>query len=227
MRIRIVSREGSDYFDTFLLVGKVFKRLHVYLSKAEIDDLVQCRSGAIEHLLVKLQIKIANHSEKRPSSSPLPQAPREVNAIADDSSSTLSGNTAVAGTIINGSPKCGSTRTMQSPLDRLGESRGDLLVPMLELATQAGDETSRLIETPVAPVYPIDSTGKAYLPSNENSKTDFFRQELAERDSLIAELRETIHIFEMKVQKLEQLVRLKDGKVQTLVAKLRSQNSQT
>lgn len=206
---------------------KVFKRLHVYLSKAEIDDLVQCRSGAIEHLLVKLQIKIANHSEKRPSSSPLPQAPREVNAIADDSSSTLSGNTAVAGTIINGSPKCGSTRTMQSPLDRLGESRGDLLVPMLELATQAGDETSRLIETPVAPVYPIDSTGKAYLPSNENSKTDFFRQELAERDSLIAELRETIHIFEMKVQKLEQLVRLKDGKVQTLVAKLRSQNSQT
>jgi hypothetical protein len=30
----------------------------------------------------------------------------------------------------------------------------------------------------------------------------------------------------MKVQKLEQLVRLKDGKIQTLVAKIRSQKPQ-
>lgn len=34
-------------------------------------------------------------------------------------------------------------------------------------------------------------------------------------------------ILEMKVQKLEQLVRLKDGKIQTLVAKLRSQKPQS
>lgn len=38
--------------------GKVFKKLHISLSKQEIDDLVQCQSGAIEHLLVKLQIKV-------------------------------------------------------------------------------------------------------------------------------------------------------------------------
>lgn len=39
-------------------LGKVFKKLHISLSKQEIDDLVQCQSGAIEHLLVKLQIKV-------------------------------------------------------------------------------------------------------------------------------------------------------------------------
>jgi hypothetical protein len=46
---------------------------------------------------------------------------------------------------------------------------------------------------------------------------------LLEKDTTISELQETIQILEMKVQKLEQLVRLKDGKIQTLVAKLRSQ----
>uniref|UniRef100_K3WKI8 Calponin-homology (CH) domain-containing protein n=1 Tax=Globisporangium ultimum (strain ATCC 200006 / CBS 805.95 / DAOM BR144) TaxID=431595 RepID=K3WKI8_GLOUD len=37
---------------------KVFKKLHIFLSKDDIDDLVQCRPGAVEHLLVKLQLKI-------------------------------------------------------------------------------------------------------------------------------------------------------------------------
>jgi hypothetical protein len=39
-------------------VGKVFKKLHIFLSKDDIDDLVQCRPGAVEHLLVKLQLKV-------------------------------------------------------------------------------------------------------------------------------------------------------------------------
>ncbi|KAJ0399597.1 hypothetical protein P43SY_008916 [Pythium insidiosum] len=37
---------------------KVLKRLHVYLTKDDIDDLVSCRAGAVEHLLVKVQLKI-------------------------------------------------------------------------------------------------------------------------------------------------------------------------
>lgn len=39
------------------MIGKVLKRLHIFLSKDDIDDLVQCRPGAVEHLLVKLQLK--------------------------------------------------------------------------------------------------------------------------------------------------------------------------
>ena len=42
---------------------------------------------------------------------------------------------------------------------------------------------------------------------------------LAEKDATIAELNETISILELKVKKLEQLVRLKDSRIQTLTAK--------
>jgi hypothetical protein len=43
---------------------------------------------------------------------------------------------------------------------------------------------------------------------------------LAEKDAAIAELQETISILELKVKKLEQLVRLKDSRIQTLTAKV-------
>eukprot|EP00967_Tisochrysis_lutea_P092303 scaffold133009_cov33-Tisochrysis_lutea.AAC.1 len=43
---------------------------------------------------------------------------------------------------------------------------------------------------------------------------------LAEKDHNIQELRETVDILEIKIQKLEQLVRLKDSKIATLQGKL-------
>jgi chaperonin cofactor prefoldin len=43
---------------------------------------------------------------------------------------------------------------------------------------------------------------------------------IAEKDGTIAELRETIEILELKIKKLEQLVRLKDSRIQTLTARL-------
>lgn len=45
---------------------------------------------------------------------------------------------------------------------------------------------------------------------------------LAEKDATIAELRETVDILELKIKKLEQLVRLKDSRIATLDARLRS-----
>ena len=46
---------------------------------------------------------------------------------------------------------------------------------------------------------------------------------LGEKDAAIAELRETLEITELKVKKLEQLVRLKDSRIQTLTARLQQQ----
>ncbi len=46
--------------------------------------------------------------------------------------------------------------------------------------------------------------------------------EIAERDATIVELRETVDILELKVQKLEQLIKLKDGRIQTLLQKLQA-----
>ena len=44
--------------------------------------------------------------------------------------------------------------------------------------------------------------------------------QLAEKDAQLSELAETVDILEVKIQKLEQLVRLKDSKIATLQAKL-------
>jgi hypothetical protein len=43
---------------------------------------------------------------------------------------------------------------------------------------------------------------------------------LAEKDAQLQEMKETVDILEVKIQKLEQLVRLKDSKIATLQAKL-------
>lgn len=43
---------------------------------------------------------------------------------------------------------------------------------------------------------------------------------LLEKEQEVQELRETIDILELKVKKLEQLVRLKDSKIQALTGKL-------
>ena len=43
---------------------------------------------------------------------------------------------------------------------------------------------------------------------------------LGEKDAQLLEMRETVDILEVKIQKLEQLVRLKDSKIATLQAKL-------
>ena len=43
---------------------------------------------------------------------------------------------------------------------------------------------------------------------------------LAEKEQTIQELKETIEIMELKINKLEQLIRLKDNKIQTLTSKL-------
>ena len=49
------------------------------------------------------------------------------------------------------------------------------------------------------------------------------RELLAEKDQSIQELRETVDILEIKISKLEQLVRLKDSKIATLQAKLQAE----
>jgi len=46
------------------------------------------------------------------------------------------------------------------------------------------------------------------------------REVLAEKDSQLLELQETVDILEVKIQKLEQLVRLKDSKIATLQARV-------
>jgi hypothetical protein len=48
---------------------------------------------------------------------------------------------------------------------------------------------------------------------------------VAEKDASIQELRETVEILELKIKKLEQLVKLKDQRIQTLTARLQAPGS--
>jgi chaperonin cofactor prefoldin len=46
------------------------------------------------------------------------------------------------------------------------------------------------------------------------------RSDLGEKEVAIKELRETVEILELKLKKMDQLSKLKDAKIQTLVSKL-------
>ena len=61
--------------------------------------------------------------------------------------------------------------------------------------------------------------------SDHNNDRDFMQKQvdtelLIEKEQTIQELRETIGILEIKLKKFEQLVKLKDQKIQTLTNKL-------
>lgn len=51
---------------------------------------------------------------------------------------------------------------------------------------------------------------------------DGYDQVIQEKDNTIGQLRETIEILELKIKKLEQLVKLKDSKIGNLTNKLNS-----
>ena len=91
----------------------------------------------------------------------------------------------------------------------------------------ASDEDAEIIETssPISTAHSILEPNARRTSHPDTAMTPREDQSalLEEKDNTISELRETIQILEMKVQKLEQLVRLKDGKIQTLAAKLKSQ----
>lgn len=77
-----------------------------------------------------------------------------------------------------------------------------------------------------APSYNKENTGAygQYQPSappGGHSKMPAVDQEiLIEKEQTIQQLKETIEILELKVKKLEQLVKLKDAKIQNLSNKL-------
>ena len=54
------------------------------------------------------------------------------------------------------------------------------------------------------------------------SNLDGYEQVIQEKDNTITQLRETVEILELKIKKLEQLVKLKDSKISNLTNKLRS-----
>lgn len=68
------------------------------------------------------------------------------------------------------------------------------------------------------PEYPAATTARAVAGPGVSADAAI----VAEKDATIKELRETIEMLELKVMKLEQLVKLKDQRIQTLTARLQA-----
>lgn len=60
------------------------------------------------------------------------------------------------------------------------------------------------------------------MDNQQNINMDGYEQVIQEKDNTITQLRETIEILELKIKKLEQLVKLKDSKIGNLTNKLNS-----
>lgn len=62
--------------------------------------------------------------------------------------------------------------------------------------------------------------GNGAAAYDQNMQKEVDTEILVEKEQTIHELRDTVEILEMKIKKLEQLVRLKDRKIASLSAKL-------
>lgn len=137
------------------------------------DAIVNCKPGAIELLLMRIQKHIAEMRKNgfSPSSSGVnPAVP-----------SLMDGN-------VNGSYE-------PIPMNNVNN------IPMNPSSTTAASRVAPSATASSA----VDAVDTAII---------------AEKDATIADLRETVEILELKIKKLEQLVRLKDSRIQTLTARL-------
>lgn len=214
---------------------KVLRRLHLFLSKEDIDDLVQCKAGAVEHLLVKLQLKIASYKEKRPSSSELrqqfPEHSSEDDYAGSGIASPQSAASSMAASPFSGIAQAGHRTSIHSPAypDKQTELREPQLHQQMRDLSMNHDAVAYergYADLSMANHASLTTNNASAEAARDAAVVERLKSELVEKDHTIDELKETIQILEMKVQKLEQLVRLKDGKIQTLVAKLRTQKPQ-
>jgi hypothetical protein len=157
------------------LNNRVFRKIGYQLTRTQIEDIVSCRTGAIEYVLNTLQFKMAKYREKM-------------------------------------SQRGGRSSTPNS--------RGSGRSPRVEPATPAPAP-----EQVVAPRVrqseqkkTVQQNAVSANPSGSKSVQAVVKDELlVEKEQQIRELQETVEILTLKISKLEQLVRLKDNKIQKLL----------
>ena len=135
---------------------RVLKKLGFSIPRPVIEDIVNCKQGAVEQVLNTLQYKMAKYREKKASNE-------------------------------NASP-VGSVQKA----DEYSNGPNDV--------DNRGDRSNQ-------------------KPKGPSVKAAVDQDILLEKEQQIRELQETVEILELKIAKLEQLVRLKDNKIQKLMGK--------
>jgi len=149
-------------FDT--LNARVLKKLGFQITRTTIEDIVNCRPGAIENVLNSLQYKMAQYREKSKSG---------IKNVKRNS----------GGGSVGKSPRPSSEMSNRGQYAESSSSQNDNNRQHMSQAAAVDEEI------------------------------------LMEKEQQIRECKETIEILELKVSKLEQLLKLKDAKIKKLMEK--------
>lgn len=155
------------------LNNRVLRKIGFQLTKSQIEDIVTCRTGAVEYVLNTLQFKMAKFREKRAQ-----RQMRSPHHAGSDTESPV------------------SAQPTPSPEMHREEQRRP--------APKGGAVASAPRGHVKAPKV---SASKSILKDTVNEEI------LLEKEQHIRELQETVEMLELKISKLEQLVRLKDNKI--------------
>lgn len=156
---------------------RVLKKIGYNIPSSSIEDIVNCRPGAIESVLNALQLKMAKYREKKQLAdalSPRPEGGRGEAAAPAHSANSAGG---------------GSSSKNSAPARGGGGGVG---------ANKGGNSSG-------------NKKGSVMASVDEEI--------LLEKEGQIRDLQDTVEILELKIAKLEQLVRLKDNKIAKLLSK--------
>jgi hypothetical protein len=179
-------------FETLNL--RTLKKLGYIIPPETIEDIVNCKPGAVEYVLNSLQFKMAKYREKRSTStgrsnSSTPSKERVVNITHTKSTSNL-------GISNTDDPTKKTTGSKVKPSQGIHNLSN-------KIAQHSTPSTLQINQGPTI--------------SKKNNLPTVNEEILLEKEQQIRELTETVEILELKIAKLEQLLRLKDNKIQKLM----------
>ena len=201
------------------LNARALKKLGFQIQREDFMDVCNCRAGAIERVLKLCKIKMAEFQAKH--------------GVAGKGTATAASRSAAGG------PAAAATAAAAAAGARGGASGdaafgGDDAAPRVVVREQCGhvnhvgvsgsgdglaaDGTSSRPSSGILKATSVDLGGGDADENKASAEDPATRR----KDLLVAELRETNSILDAKSRKLEQLVRLKDAKIQTLLNKLQA-----
>ncbi|KAI5069647.1 hypothetical protein GOP47_0015948 [Adiantum capillus-veneris] len=174
---------------------KVFRRLNFALSKEDIEAVANAEHMAIERVLKLMKYKIAKHK---------PSANR---SYKDNGKEEINNSHGSAQGLVQSRSQAKEPSTLQfQSASYLRSSPPRHASPNKHSSSQERPQLCRGSESP------LPCTHDAGI---EGAQEKDVQREL-QKDAQIRELMETVELLEAKVMKLEQLVRLKDHKIQVL-----------
>ena len=173
-------------FDT--LNQRVLKKLGFQIPRPVIEDIANCRPGAIENVLNALQYKMAKYREKMKKKS---------------GGGGRGGSVASNDSVLR--------KEQQQPANN-DSNNNDTNNKASENKVPSNKQTGGI------------GGGRGGKPAAPTAQMSVDQEILIEKEQQIRELQETVEILELKVAKLEQLVRLKDNKIGKLIAMNEAQN---